>query len=93
MTCPPYGPNWVFCHLASKLVGSLKANSDWVDQVAFYVMPFEAVWEGVAYWLTMEPLGPPNKLTREVNDQLVSNQESESLFESMWQGYQESVPT
>ena len=57
------------------------------------MMPFEAVWEGVAYWLTMEPLGPPNKLTREVNDQLVSNQESESLFESMWQGYQESVPT
>ena len=56
-------------------------------------MTFEAVWEGAAYWLAMEPLGAPDGLGREVDDQLVSNQGSESLFESMWQGYQESVPT
>ncbi len=93
MTCPPYGPNWVFYHAASKLAGTLEANSDWVDQAEFYVMTFEAVWEGAAYWLAMEPLGSPDGLGREVDDQLVSNQGSESLFESMWQGYQESVPT
>lgn len=47
-------------------------------------MTFEAVWEGAAYWLTMEPLGPTDELIREVDDQLVSNQGSKSLFESMW---------
>ena len=83
------GLDWLFWYGATKLGDTFRAESDHVETDRFYVMIFEAVWDGVAYWVTIAPSADPVELIGAVDDKVRPRGGNLiKTFESLWTGYE-----